>query len=138
MECVWQMQHQNPSAFEFNEYFLICILDQLLGCRFGTFLFESEKERLDRGLAEKTPSLWSFLDQHRSHFINPFFQVIRAPLYVDARPWRLEIFRPFYFRWHQSFHRSEPASDRASKVLWRAKQQILALEKQVQDLQAKQ
>lgn len=28
-----------PNAFQFNEYFLITILDHLYSCRFGTFLF---------------------------------------------------------------------------------------------------
>lgn len=39
MDCVWQISRQFPNAFEFNEHFLITILDHLYSCRFGTFLF---------------------------------------------------------------------------------------------------
>lgn len=39
MDCVWQISLQFPNAFEFNEHFLITILDHLYSCRFGTFLF---------------------------------------------------------------------------------------------------
>lgn len=35
-----------PAAFEFNEYFLVTILDHLYSCLFGTFLCNSEQQRL--------------------------------------------------------------------------------------------
>lgn len=35
-----------PSAFEFNEYFLVTILDHLYSCLFGTFLCNSEQQRM--------------------------------------------------------------------------------------------
>lgn len=34
-----------PAAFEFNEYFLVTILDHLYSCLFGTFLCNSEQQR---------------------------------------------------------------------------------------------
>lgn len=37
---------QFPNAFEFNEHFLITILDHLYSCLFGTFLFNSEYQRV--------------------------------------------------------------------------------------------
>lgn len=36
---------QFPTAFEFNEHFLITILDHLYSCRFGTFLYNCESVR---------------------------------------------------------------------------------------------
>lgn len=36
---------QFPAAFEFNELFLITVLDHLYSCLFGTFLYNSEQER---------------------------------------------------------------------------------------------
>lgn len=38
---------QFPPAFEFNENFLITILDELYACRFGTFLYNTEKQRVN-------------------------------------------------------------------------------------------
>lgn len=43
-----------PTAFEFNEYFLITILDHLYSCLFGTFLCSSEQQRIK----EVRASLW--------------------------------------------------------------------------------
>ncbi|XP_062820128.1 myotubularin isoform X5 [Anolis carolinensis] len=45
IDCVWQMSKQFPTAFEFNEQFLITILDHLYSCRFGTFLYNCDSVR---------------------------------------------------------------------------------------------
>jgi len=127
---------QNPSAFEFNEYLLLFLVDQVQGCRFGTFLYESEKERLEHNVAHKSPSIWTFVYLNKVHFINPFFQSIRAPLYINTRMTHLELWRSYYFRWRPSFLFSEPMYDRAAKVLWRAKSKIQDLERQIAELKA--
>lgn len=36
---------QFPIAFEFNEHFLITIMDHLYSCLFGTFLYNTEQQR---------------------------------------------------------------------------------------------
>ncbi|MGH0136053.1 UNVERIFIED_CONTAM: hypothetical protein FKN15_030993 [Acipenser sinensis] len=47
IDCVWQMTKQFPTAFEFNELFLMTILDNLYSCRFGTFLYNCESVRVN-------------------------------------------------------------------------------------------
>lgn len=59
LDAVWKVTVQFPTAFEFNENFLITVCDSVYNCRFGTFLYNSEKERVDTGLKSKTVSLWS-------------------------------------------------------------------------------
>uniref|UniRef100_A0A7S4UQW7 Myotubularin phosphatase domain-containing protein n=2 Tax=Paramoeba aestuarina TaxID=180227 RepID=A0A7S4UQW7_9EUKA len=44
IECVWQVQRQFPCAFEFNENFLLFLVDSLLSGTFGNFSFNCEKE----------------------------------------------------------------------------------------------
>uniref|UniRef100_A0A3B4TLY9 phosphatidylinositol-3,5-bisphosphate 3-phosphatase n=1 Tax=Seriola dumerili TaxID=41447 RepID=A0A3B4TLY9_SERDU len=66
IDCVWQMTRQFPAAFEFNELFLITVLDHLYSCLFGTFLYNSEEERaakvcttpLIKNSYHNTPSGW--------------------------------------------------------------------------------
>lgn len=50
IDCVWQVTKQYPNAMEFNEHFLITILDHLHSCRFGTFLCNTERERVHDGM----------------------------------------------------------------------------------------
>ncbi|CAI5728388.1 unnamed protein product [Hyaloperonospora brassicae] len=75
IDCVWQVLVQFPSAFEFNERYLILILDHLYSCRFGTFLYNSERERLEQESVHPTQSLWSYLSTiDRAIVMNPFYR----------------------------------------------------------------
>ena len=64
---------QFPFSFQFNEAFLLVILEHLYSCRFGTFLFNSERERKEKNLKDKTVSLWSYINTNVERFINPLF-----------------------------------------------------------------
>ncbi|CAI5734541.1 unnamed protein product [Peronospora farinosa] len=80
IDCVWQVLVQFPSAFEFNERYLMLILDHLYSCRFGTFLYNSERERVEQEALHPTQSLWSFLSTvDRAIVINPFYRPHNAP-----------------------------------------------------------
>ncbi len=59
VDCVYQLMHQFPTHFEFNELFLISIVDELLNCRFGNFLFNSERERMAADVPHRTFSIWA-------------------------------------------------------------------------------
>lgn len=59
---------QFPTAFEFNEYFLITILDHLYSCLFGTFLCNSEQQRGKEVKYKLWLSLWyvfGFIVSHK-------------------------------------------------------------------------
>ena len=48
IDCVWQLTQQFDVSFEFNERFLIAVLDHLYSCRYGTFLCNFEKEHIEK------------------------------------------------------------------------------------------
>lgn len=78
VDCVWQMLRQYPLAFEFNERcafispspaalhhegpkcllfpdrLLLELLHQVHTCRFGTFLYNTERERVEEKLSQHT------------------------------------------------------------------------------------
>lgn len=67
LECVRQIQRQFPARFEFNERFLRQLYYHLYSCQFGTFLFNSEKERRvgsgsGQPPCERTISAWDFFN----------------------------------------------------------------------------
>uniref|UniRef100_A0A8D8TLR8 Myotubularin-related protein 8 n=1 Tax=Cacopsylla melanoneura TaxID=428564 RepID=A0A8D8TLR8_9HEMI len=47
LEATWQLSAQFPRAFEFNERFLLTLQDHVTSCRYGTFVGNCEKDRLD-------------------------------------------------------------------------------------------
>ncbi|XP_054466295.1 myotubularin-related protein 3 isoform X1 [Anoplopoma fimbria] len=61
LDCVHQLQRQFPCSFEFNEAFLVKLVQHTYSCLFGTFLCNSGKEREDRHVQERTCSTWSLL-----------------------------------------------------------------------------
>ncbi|XP_032613679.1 myotubularin isoform X2 [Pongo pygmaeus] len=101
IDCVWQMSKQFPTAFEFNEQFLIIILDHLYSCRFGTFLFNCESARERQKVTERTVSLWSLINSNKEKFKNPFYtKEINRVLYPVASMRHLELWVNYYIRWN--------------------------------------
>uniref|UniRef100_A0A7M4FV07 phosphatidylinositol-3,5-bisphosphate 3-phosphatase n=1 Tax=Crocodylus porosus TaxID=8502 RepID=A0A7M4FV07_CROPO len=96
IDCVWQMTRQFPAAFEFNELFLVTILDHLYSCLFGTFLFNCEQERV-----KQTVSLWSYVNSQLDDFTNPFYvNYEHHVLYPVASLNYLELWVNYYVRWN--------------------------------------
>ncbi|KAL6075474.1 Carrier protein, mitochondrial [Balamuthia mandrillaris] len=74
LDCVWQIMQQFPYSFEFNEQLLVTLADEVYNCRFGTFLYNSEKERLkDNDTPRQTVSVWTWIYVHKQSFLNPFY-----------------------------------------------------------------
>ena len=70
LDATYQLLHQHPTRFEFNERFLRRLLYHLYACQFGTFLFNSEKERMDTDARERTRSVWDYFLARREQFTN--------------------------------------------------------------------
>ncbi|GJE96888.1 myotubularin family protein [Phanerochaete sordida] len=66
LECVRQVQRQHPERFEFNERFLRQLHYHLYSCQFGSFIFNTERERRvgENGVSpiESTISVWDFFN----------------------------------------------------------------------------
>ncbi|CAI4579446.1 BBL_G0030470.mRNA.1.CDS.1 [Saccharomyces cerevisiae] len=73
LDCVYQLLTQNPDLFEFNERFLRRLVYHLYSCQYGTFLSNSEKEKFQQNLPNKTKSVWDYFRSRRKQFINPNF-----------------------------------------------------------------
>uniref|UniRef100_A0A452RTP6 phosphatidylinositol-3,5-bisphosphate 3-phosphatase n=1 Tax=Ursus americanus TaxID=9643 RepID=A0A452RTP6_URSAM len=132
IDCVWQMTRQFPSAFEFNELFLITILDHLYSCLFGTFLCNCEQQRFKEDVYTKTISLWSYVNSQLEEFSNPFFvNYENHVLYPVASLSHLELWVNYYVRWNPRMRPQMPIHQNLKELL-----AIKAeLQKRVEDLQ---
>ena len=124
-----QVTRQFPNAFEFNEHFLITILDHLYSCLFGTFLCNryyflsltlihfkmdivtdlfcyykfSEQQRIKEEVKLQSVSLWSFINSHLEEFINPLYcaaYVEQHVLFPVASIRQLRLWTNYYCRWN--------------------------------------
>ncbi|XP_026124782.1 phosphatidylinositol-3,5-bisphosphate 3-phosphatase MTMR3 isoform X3 [Carassius auratus] len=73
LDCVHQLHRQFPCSFEFNEAFLVKLVQHTYSCLFGTFLCNSGKEREDRHIQERTCSVWSLLRAANRSFRNMLY-----------------------------------------------------------------
>ncbi|XP_074558064.1 phosphatidylinositol-3-phosphatase myotubularin-1 [Curcuma longa] len=107
IDCVSQLLRMYPYAFEFSSAFLVDFLDCVLSYRFGNFLFNSEKERQQKGVADTCGCLWVYLAHLRSgadgshiHY-NPFFDPVKydGPLLPPAAALAPTLWPQFHLRW---------------------------------------
>ncbi|XP_028905326.1 myotubularin-related protein 3 isoform X2 [Ornithorhynchus anatinus] len=70
LDCVHQLQRQFPCSFEFNEAFLVKLVQHTYSCLFGTFLGNNAKERGEKHTQERTCSVWSLLRAANKAFKN--------------------------------------------------------------------
>ncbi|XP_032886141.1 myotubularin-related protein 1-like isoform X4 [Amblyraja radiata] len=132
IDCVWQITRQFPAAFEFNELFLLTILDHLYSCLFGTFLFNSELQRVKEEVQTKTVSLWSYINSQLEEFTNPFYvNYENHVLYPVTSLRHLELWVNYYVRWNPRMRPQVPIHQNSKELLGiRAE-----LQKKVEELQ---
>lgn len=73
LDATYQLLYQYPTRFEFNERFLRRLLYHLYSCQFGTFLYNSERERVEGKARERTRSVWDYFLARRDQFVNPIY-----------------------------------------------------------------
>jgi myotubularin-related protein 6/7/8 len=61
---------QHPTRFEFNERFLRRLFYQLYSCQYGTFLWDSEHDRVQEEAYDRTRSVWDYFLARRDMFVN--------------------------------------------------------------------
>ncbi|XP_034099647.1 myotubularin-related protein 2 [Drosophila sulfurigaster albostrigata] len=121
IDSVWQVSHQFSNAFEFNEHFLITIVDHLYSCRFGTFLCNTEAERVAEDLKHKTTSLWTHINSSLDQYLNPLFPsfthgaepVLRPIASVRA----VRLWKGLYCRWNPGLCAPQHGCQRTRELL---------------------
>jgi hypothetical protein len=78
----------------------------LYSCQYGTFLFNSEKERVDVHAKERTRSVWDYFLSRREQFLNPKYD----PLIDDNKRGKERLIFPRLSEvrwWHEAFGRTD-------------------------------
>lgn len=88
LDCVYQIYHQFPCSFEFNENFLILLHEHAHASPFGTFLGNCVKHRKSINLTKKTTSLWSWVNRPENIFkhLNPSYEPNSCVIWPSVAP----------------------------------------------------
>jgi myotubularin-related protein 1/2 len=122
LDCVYQVMMQFPRAFEFNEKFLLSILDNSYSLRYITFLGSCEKDRIKfRGMA----GMWNVLLNDAS-MLNTDYKSCNSGLKVEWHtPAMMSIWKSLYLRFFvrhgsgpgSAFSHQEPDYERSDKKM---------------------
>jgi len=141
LDATYQMMCQFPSAFQFNERFLLTLHDHLYSSQFGTFLGNCEKDRLDLRLSERTYSLWGYMATNITDFINPLYkkeyETEKAILIPNVSPQFVSYWKGMYNRFETTVHERENITDVVSALVDHnssLEDHICLLERRVQEL----
>lgn len=99
IDSVWQILQQNSKVFEFNEKFLLAILQNMYTCQFGTFLFNNEFEREKHEVKSKTVSLWSFINNNQAEFKNSAYVEYDDVVEFSSTYCSLQLWIGYYFQY---------------------------------------
>ena len=98
LECVWQIQQQFPSEFEFTEGLIARLCDHSHSNWFGNFLHDSPKQREERGVTLNTVSLWSW-PIARNNKYDPKLKLLKANV-RGLQP----VFDAYFQRFDEIYH----------------------------------
>ncbi|KAG1929130.1 myotubularin-related protein 7a [Pimephales promelas] len=104
LECVRQFMDQFPCSFEYNEKFLISIHNHIYSCHYGNFICNSQKERKDLCIKEKTHSIWPHLWENKLDFMNPLYKPDQGLLRPSTAPFCFKYWRRLYNRFDRELH----------------------------------
>ncbi|XP_063520764.1 myotubularin-related protein 12 isoform X2 [Pongo pygmaeus] len=108
LDCVWQLVHQHPPAFEFTETYLTVLSDSLYIPIFSTFFFNSPHQK-DANMHQRQLSLpltqsksspkRGFFREETDHLIKNLLGK-RISKFINSSDELQDNFREFYDSWH--------------------------------------
>ena len=100
--ATYQVLIQFPDAFEFNQLFLLEILDHVTNGRSGTFLLSFDTTRDETKLRQNSLSVWTILNQNLERYCNPWYNPeLRfncEPLMPNYHVGKLQLWEAYYCR----------------------------------------
>ena len=85
LDCVAQLVSMFPSFFEFNGRYPMLVAKHIWSCRFGTFLGNTECERVAGDFRGRTNCLWTYLAENSEHLTSPYYSPSWCPRAGDDK-----------------------------------------------------
>ncbi|TMW56398.1 hypothetical protein Poli38472_006408 [Pythium oligandrum] len=111
LDCVWQFLRQFPSECEFNENLLLALADHVYSCKYGTFMFDCERQRKEFFSKHRVYSIWSDINSYTERFINPLYTPTPALpiLSPSTLSKNIKLWKGYFCRWDPTFIPPVPA-----------------------------
>ena len=74
LDCVYQIQRQYDTAFEFNNAYLVKLAQHVYSNLFGNFSCNTSEERVKARIYDHTYSVWAYLKLNKARYKNYVYQ----------------------------------------------------------------
>ena len=98
IHAVHQMTLQFPTAFEFNSNLLLFLCRELFSNKYGTFLFNCEKDIVQNEGKKNTISIWSDIFLEKNNYINDIYKEVKDDINVKGELQYLDIWNDYFFQ----------------------------------------
>eukprot|EP01101_Sappina_pedata_P001024 TRINITY_DN11144_c0_g1_i1.p1 TRINITY_DN11144_c0_g1~~TRINITY_DN11144_c0_g1_i1.p1 ORF type:complete len:704 (-),score=108.75 TRINITY_DN11144_c0_g1_i1:100-2211(-) len=136
VDCVHQLQHQFPTAFEFNELFLFKLVEKVYSCEFGDFLCDDEKEREENHVRDTTLSFWMYIraKSESGVFDNISFDPLQSRLRPKTSPKHIVFWDKYY---HTYCEEHNYTNEQTEKILHKRSSDNKQLSKEIEELKGR-
>ena len=99
LDAVYQLMTQNYQKFEFNFNLILFIAEELFGGKYGTFMFNNDKER-ELFDSQKTYSIWNYIKENEKDFINTIYNKDDDKLLVINYK-KMTLWKDYFYRYEK-------------------------------------
>ena len=98
LDCLYQLQYQFQFSFEYTAELLFELYNHAYCSNYGTFLGDSESERVELRLSERTSSLWSYINQPSvlEKWLNPLYEPNPRVIWPSVAPISIQLWKELY------------------------------------------
>lgn len=103
LDCLHQFLNQYTDLFEYNNDLLLFIAYHVNSNLYGTFLLNTEKERVNSFIKFKTVSIWTDIIANKQRFINPNYNEdisAKTILTPSCAFYKLRLWEEHFLRWN--------------------------------------
>ena len=100
LDAIYQLMNQNYNKFQFNFNLILLLAEEIFSGKYGTFLFNNDKEREEYNEKKKTLSIWNYIKDNEEKFINKIYNPDDdRGLIVNCK--KIKIWRDYFYRFER-------------------------------------
>ena len=100
LDSIYQLMSQNYTKFQFNFELILFLAEETFTGKYGTFLFNNDREREEYGQDNKTISIWNYVKENENKFINKIYNPDdERGLNINFK--KIKLWRDYFYRFEK-------------------------------------
>ena len=105
LDSIYQLMSQNYSKFQFNFNLISLLAEEIFTGKYGTFLFNNDREREEFHENNKTLSIWNYIKDNEDKFINKLYNPDDdRGLMINFK--KVKLWREYFYRFEKGSNES--------------------------------